>query len=60
MHSELDNKPVTVRIGMCSHEAGLEEESFFKAADDRLYRAKMNRRTHTAIAKYLKYPFQRS
>ncbi|WP_079504934.1 GGDEF domain-containing protein [Mesobacillus jeotgali] len=51
VHPEMDNKPVTVSVGMCSYEAGLDKENFFKAADDSLYQAKRNGKNQTVMAR---------
>ncbi len=39
-HSELENKPLTVSIGLCSLQSDEDQALFFSRADDCLYRAK--------------------
>lgn len=51
VHPEMEHKPVTISVGMCSYVAGLGKESFFKAADDSLYEAKRNGKNQTVVAK---------
>lgn len=50
IHPEMNHQPATVSIGMCSYEAGLGKEAFFKAADMSLYQAKRNGKNQTIMA----------
>lgn len=50
IHPEMNHKPVTVSIGMCSYEVGLGKEAFFKAADNSLYQAKKNGKNQVFMA----------
>lgn len=50
IHPEMGHKPVTVSVGMCSYEAGLGKETFFKTADTSLYQAKKNGKNQTIMA----------
>jgi diguanylate cyclase (GGDEF)-like protein len=50
IHEELNNKPVTVSIGMSSYTKGRGKECFFRETDECLYKAKNNGKNQTVLA----------
>lgn len=50
LHEELNNKSITVSIGMSSYTKGRGKECFFKTTDECLYKAKNNGKNQTVLA----------